>query len=683
MRYLIIVFISCTILSCENKENISTNEILWDTWGIPHIYAKSDTSLYHMMGWAQMHNHGNLILKLYGESRAKASEYWQGDVNRDKMLHQTGITGAVDKAYDSMAPEVKSIISAFAKGVNAYAVKNPDKIDDKYKKVLPVKPRDIVAHLFRASYKEFLIDPVLQDAREWTGGSNAWAINGSKSKSGNSVLLANPHLAWNDLYLFFEAQLITNETNLYGSTLVGSPTLIIAFNNHLGWTHTVNTADVVDLYEININNNTYELDGENIDIQVDTVNVIEKTDSVTVDHFVPVKHTKYGMILEEKEDKAIAMQWPNLEGVFDPFSQWLAMGKAKSLHEFQDALKMNQLPFLNVVYADKDKNILYHFLGNIPKKNGSWEKWQQVVPAKTSEELWNGYYTFDELPGFVNPETNWIQNANDPPYTSTIPPTLGPDSFSSHIAPNHMQFRPQRSAKLLKNSGPLSLTDVIALKHDTKSELALRLKDEFEELKQMSDDSLTLAALNILIDWDASFEAESQGAVLFINLMRELGTNGIYAEEWRFNEPLTTPDGLKNKRKTLDVIKQAAETQITQMGSLEIPFGDVYRLKVGDYEFPGNGAGGPLGVFRTLYYNRDEKGKHYYALAGDSYICVTEFGEEVTAKALLPYGNASQPANPHVGDQLELFSEKKLRDVLLSRKDHEANLELIEIISDM
>ncbi|MFM7576283.1 MAG: penicillin acylase family protein, partial [Microcystaceae cyanobacterium] len=48
-------------------------EILWDTWGVPHITAQDERSLFAAFGWAQTHSHGNLLLKLYGQARGKAA----------------------------------------------------------------------------------------------------------------------------------------------------------------------------------------------------------------------------------------------------------------------------------------------------------------------------------------------------------------------------------------------------------------------------------------------------------------------------------------------------------------------------------------------------------------------------------------------------------------------------------
>ncbi|HUP42221.1 MAG TPA: penicillin acylase family protein, partial [Thermoanaerobaculia bacterium] len=44
-------------------------EVLWDTWGVPHIFAASDEDLFFAHGWAQAAAHGDLLLRLYGQAR--------------------------------------------------------------------------------------------------------------------------------------------------------------------------------------------------------------------------------------------------------------------------------------------------------------------------------------------------------------------------------------------------------------------------------------------------------------------------------------------------------------------------------------------------------------------------------------------------------------------------------------
>jgi acyl-homoserine-lactone acylase len=495
--------------------------------------------------------------------------------------------------------------------------------------------------------------------------------------------LANPHLPWNEFFLFFEAQLITNENSLYGATLIGIPVIAIGFNENLGWTHTVNPIDNVDLYELNSKDDKFELDGGFEKFDIDSVTIVKNIKGEKQEIKIAKKRSQFGMIIKEDKDKALALTWSNMDGKLNPFGQWERMGAAKSLKQFKKALNRNELPLFNVIYGDKDDNVLYQFAGNVPKKNGGWDKWQSIVPTASSDDLWKGFYSMDELPGYINPESNWIQNTNDSPYTSTIPSVLNPEEYASHISSNFMFFRSQHSAILLNEAENLTFDEFVKLKHDTHSELALRLKDEIEELKKLNNDSLTSSALEVLSQWDTQFNANSKGAVLFINLINKVDMYGsLFSTPWVFDKPLSTPDGIRNKQIFLTALKAAAEELNAKEGSISVSYGELYRIKAGKYEFPGNGGPGQLGIFRTMQYIPGNDGK-FYAYHGDSYVCATEFGKEVKAKAVLYYGNATQPNNIHIGDQLKLYTEKQLRGVWYKREQQEANLELKENISDM
>ena len=55
-------------------------------------------------------------------------------------------------------------------------------------------------------------------------------------------------------------------------------------------------------------------------------------------------------------------------------------------------------------------------------------------------------------------------------------------------------------------------------------------------------------------------------------------------------------------------------------------------------------------------------------------MAAVDFADPVRARVLMSYGNATQPHSPHVGDQLELFARKELREAWLTRSDVEAHL---------
>lgn len=115
------------------------------------------------------------------------------------------------------------------------------------------------------------------------------------------------------------------------------------------------------------------------------------------------------------------------------------------------------------------------------------------------------------------------------------------------------------------------------------------------------------------------------------------------------------------------------QRQITY-GEIDVPWGKVFRLRLGDVDLPGNGADGGLGIFRVLYFAPAEKDQ-FKAVAGDSYITAIEFSNPVRAMAITSYGNATQAGSPHISDQLQMFANKKLRPVWRDRSDILAHLE--------
>lgn len=696
MKNYILLLAVALLISCEqSKTTITENEILWDTYGIPHIYATSDNDLYYMSAWGQMKNHGNLILKLYGEARGTSAELWGEGFEINKALHHLGLYEQLQPAYDNLVPKYQDMLQSFVAGINSYAEKNSDELDEKYKRVLPITVNDIIAHNFRVVNYEFLIRGTFSSNQKIEGGSNSWALSGSKTSTGNAMLVANPHLWWSDLYLWHEQQFITNEYNMYGATLIGNPSIILGFNDNVSWTHTVNTIDNTDLFELKKEGNTYLLDDEFISFEVRNYIVKElQEDGIIKTHEFKRNIAKHGVIIRESENSAIAIRFAQMKNFTPLIEQYDLMSKAKNLEDMKNALALRQMPFLNTVYADKDGNIMHHFGGLVPKKNGDWDKWQGVVSGDSSADIWTDYYESNELPVVINPPSGWLQNANDPPYLNTLPKVLDPNDFASHIAPNNMRFRPQRAARLMHEEDSISLNRLVELKHDNKAELALRLNDDLLALKDLTSDSLVRAAVDVMTKWDGSYDANSLGALLFMEFTNtwalEKQTSpfqliNLLKDPWRYNDPINTPDGFVDNKEIVDIIKKAAENHLTKYPSLEIPYGDYYKLRIGDLEYPGTGGPQHLGVFRILYSlgsTPDEEGK-FFGNFGDTFVLVLEMGEEINAKGLLTYGNSSNTDNKHYGDQLEMFSKNKLRDIWFERIDQETNMELKENKNDM
>src|SRR5215216_1213075 len=67
-------------------------EILWDTWGTPHIYAEDAPGLFYAFGWAQAHNHGDVLLRLYAQARGRGAEvYGEEFLGWDRITRTMGL----------------------------------------------------------------------------------------------------------------------------------------------------------------------------------------------------------------------------------------------------------------------------------------------------------------------------------------------------------------------------------------------------------------------------------------------------------------------------------------------------------------------------------------------------------------------------------------------------------------
>src|SRR5690554_4391291 len=144
---LILIFFSCT-----HSDSTKQIEIIWDKWGVPHIYAKNESDMYYAFGWAQMHNHANHIIEMYATARGKASEYYgRKHFKMDLLIHLFEIPDSAAAQYERFEGEEKKILDAFVNGLNDYAEKYPEEISESAKRVLPITPIDVLAHGKRRS----------------------------------------------------------------------------------------------------------------------------------------------------------------------------------------------------------------------------------------------------------------------------------------------------------------------------------------------------------------------------------------------------------------------------------------------------------------------------------------------------------------------------------------------------
>ncbi len=674
-------FLMFSVLSCDSVPHSNQTEILWDNYGVPHIYAGSRSEMYRAFGWAQMHNHANLILKLYGQARGRAAEYMGEEyLTSDMKIRLFNVPEQAAKVYTEMNPEFRGYLDAFTKGLNEYATNHPEAIDDKNKPVLPVTSTDVLAHTIRITSLEFVAaEDIVASARSGSAGSNAIAIAPSKSASKKSMLIINPHLPWSDFFTWFEANLNTSGFNVYGICLVGTPSVTMGFNDNLGWAYTVNPLDASDRYELTLAGDGYILDGKTVPFDTKTaVLKIRQKDGTLLDHPVTFKYSMHGPVVAENESKAYAVR---IAGFENPaiLEEYHRMAEARNFNEFESALKMMQSTMFNVIYADRDGNIFYLFNGNIPvRKTGDFAFWRGTIDGTKSTLIWDSIHPYADLPKILNPDAGFIQNCNDPPWNCTFPSVLKPEDYPPYMAPRGILLRPQRALNMIKDKSSVTFGELTDIKLNTGMESAYRFLDDLIIAVGKYPDSLSLAAVKVLKAWDKKTEVSSRGAVLFANWWDKVRSD-MFEIHWDPEHPASTPDGISDPKRAADMLHAAALEVIERYGSLDVPWGEVYRFRMNNMDLPANGGPGEYGIFRTIYF-ADGGNNKKVAVAGETFVAITEFGDKVRAKVLLSYGNATQKGNKHIGDQLNMLSEKKLREALIYRSDVLENLEETEYL---
>ena len=661
----------------------ASTDILWDTFGVPHIFAPDLTNALYAFGWAQMQSHGDLILRLYGQARGRGAEYWGAEyADSDRWVRKMGVPARAARWAKEQDAAMREPLDAFVAGINAFAKAHGDRLAGNVKVVLPITVADVLAHAQRVIHFTFLANPQQIDAqgRRWSdAGSNAWAVAPARSASGHSLLLANPHLPWNDLFTWYESQIVTPGFMAYGATLVGAPAPAIAFNNRLGWTHTNNTIDAADLYELQLSGDGYRWNDavRAFDTRVEVLKIRQPDGSMTEERLT-IKESVHGPVVRELPGKALALR---VAGLDQPnlASQYWNMIRARSLPEFEAAQRPLQMPFFTVMYADIEGHIMHLFGGRTPVRPAGDYDWANIIPGTSSSTLWTSTHPYSELPRVVDPPSGWLQNANDPPWTTTSPAAIDANAFPRYMAPRGMALRPQQSSALLMADSSITFDEFGQYKHSTHMLLADRVLGDLIPAAKAAG-GVAAEAAAVLEKWDRSADAGSRGAVLFEAWYRLLVRRGqIYATRWSEADPLNTPKGLGNIPVAVQVLAEAAAQVVKVRGAIDVAWGDVYRLRVGGRDLPANGGPGDLGIFRVVQFSEDKDGK-MRATSGDSYVATIEFGPTVRARSLITYGNASQPGSPHAGDQIELFAAKQLKTVWLVRADIEKNLERKETV---
>ncbi len=637
-----------------NPENV---EIIRDSYGVPHIYGKTDADTAYGLAWAHAEDDFVTIQKAYLAGNGMLSR-WNGKqgIGADFIAQFIQSEETVELLYHTLSDEFIAVLQGYTEGLNSYAKYNPDEV--LLSSLFPITPKKLLIYsqlqLFLSNEGDRFVEAIISDRvvpykkpiDEDVRGSNLIALSSRKTGTNESFLAINTHQPLEGPTSWYEAHLVSEEgTNIIGATFPGAPCILTGANEYLGWTHTVNYPDKADVFQLEMKNRTiYIVDGE-------AHQLVKKKAKMYVRFFgmrIPVSkvfyESIYGPTLRNKAG-VFAVRTPSTTNI-NALEQWWRMNKARSFSEFYSYLEWNAIPGYNIGYADRNDTIFYISNGKIPKRDSSYN-WQKVVPGNTKKTLWNSYYTTQELPQVIAPKSGYVYNANHSPFFSTSPDeNPNPDTFPKAMNfENYNNNRSTRLFNLLSEKDTLTYEDFKRVKYDHSLPTPLNYNFvDFNAIFEMNPDNYPDVA-DILINiqnWDRVASADSYGAGAFAVLYYSLGK--YYSK--------LGPSKVFNKLLIYTCLKDAKKHLLKHFRTTSIRLGDFQKLVRGDKELPIFGLPDVVTAMRgSAQKNGTIKINH-----GESYIALIRFGKNKTNVAsVICYGSSNHPDSPHYSDQMEMY----------------------------
>ena len=403
--------------------------IIRDTWGIPHIYGKTDADAVFGLLYAECEENFQQVERNYLEIMGKLGEVDNKDeLYLDLEMRLIYDSSAAIRDYKKSPVWFRKLLDAFADGVNYFLWTHPNVKPLVLKHFEPwfplmytdgsisptkdggITPQDIM-NLYGSKNESI---SVIFDRRnkfddQGLSGSNGFAIGPSKTASKNTILYINPHVTF---YFRTEVQMVSEQgLNAYGAVTWGQFFVYQGFNAHCGWMHTSSYADVADLYEEKIvkRNDSlfYEYDGKLLPVRSKQVVIRYKKDNDLSQRSFTTYSTHHGPVMGSRNGKWLSLKEHNrsLEALMQ---SWLRT-KAKGFDDFKKLMDMRCNNSNNTVFADDKGNIAYWHGNFMPKRDVQFD-WSLPVDGTTRATEWMGLHNLDEIVHVYNPAYGWIQN---------------------------------------------------------------------------------------------------------------------------------------------------------------------------------------------------------------------------------------------------------------------------------
>ena len=680
-------------------------EIVRDQWGVPHIYGATDADTAYGVAIAHAEDDFFTLQDVVAMSRGRYGAIAGADGAKvDYVYHLIDARGTAEREYPRLPADTRALLEAYAAGLNQHAEKHPGEL--KLAGLFPVAGIDVAAGFALRQPFFFGLDGVIgplvagEDLRREHGpdipgfprpplpgaepadraapkqartlvlplgedaehlGSNAFAVAPQKG-GGTTTLISNSHQPLRGGVAWYELVVESGEGwHFAGANFPGSPFPFLGHNEHLGWTNTVNTPDMIDVYELEMDGTgtRYRIDGQWRELESEWVTLPVKVGPAVLPVRREVLRSVHGPVIRNAKG-TFAIRYGGI-GQLQQLDAYYRINKAATFAEWEAQLARLAIPSTNFIYADRSGTIAYVYNAAIPDRpEGIKADWRSILPGDRSDLIWQGAVDYKALPRIVNPASGWLYNSNNTPFTAAgAGSDLDPAVFSPTLGIELKQTnRSRRAYQLLSESGVLDRAALEAIKYDTAYAREGYVARLWDALATMKADPDLQAARDLLLGWDFTADGKGRADALALLLIRD-----FMAADYN-NKPF--PD-------VAEKLRAAADHLVAHFGRLDPPMGELLRLRLGGRDLPLDGGSDTLRASTT--WNVDDDGrlslKH-----GDSFIMWIEWkpGQRVVSRSVQPFGAAStRPASPHYTDQMKLFVEHRLKPVHFWRDDLLAN----------
>jgi acyl-homoserine lactone acylase PvdQ len=677
--------------------------IVRDTWGIPHVYGKTDADVVFGVVYAQAEDDFNRIETNYLNAMGRLAEaegeahIWR-DLRMKLFVDPEDLQGQYAKSPDWL----QALMTAWADGLNYYLHSHPE-----------VKPRvltrfepwmalsftegSIGGDIERVNLNQLEafygaaprlettaasgIDPL--DDRE-PRGSNGIAVAPSNTTGGKALLLINPHTSF---FFRAEAQMVSEEgLNAYGAITWGQFFIYQGFNDRAGWMHTSSGADNIDEYAETIVKQGeqlfYRYGAEERPLLSRTIRIPYKSGDGRAERTVTAYYTHHGPIVRAADGKWISVRL--MQEPIKALTQSYSRTKAKTYQAFRETMQLHTNSSNNTIYADADGRIAYFHANFIPRRDPSFD-WTRPVDGTTPATEWGDVLSIDETPGLLDPPSGWLYNTNNWPWSAAGPDSPKAADFPVYVERNGENPRGLHAIRVLENRKDFTLESLLAAAYDSYlPSFAAQIPALVRAWERTPASSplrqQTAEQVALLKAWDYRWGADSVPTALAVYWGEEVGRRvGDAARQAR----LSADEYVATKAAPDDLVQAlaTASAKLTaDFGTWKTPWGEInrYQRTTGDIvqTFDDAKPSVPVGFTSARWGSLASFGartypgtKRMYGTSGNSFVAVVEFGDRVRAVAVSAGGQSGDPASPHFGDQAERYARGDLREVYFYR-DH-------------